>query len=377
MQNTTDLPTKTLKYDPIIYSLEMPKYHLLQFDANNRFAGWVFNFGKRKINSINVYNDEQFVGNFVVDGLREDVGGHVPSIAAAKTCGFAFDIKISKTLKKVLFEIVFDDASKEPFFEFDVANAFSQRVYFKKLRQEITAIHKPASELVYLTQGHYHVEEYQNSIIPGVLNMRQYLEHSGVDLNNIHSLLDFGCGSGRYLVGWHLIAPHIALHGCDLNTTLMSWAQKNLPVQVKCLKNNLMPPLYYPDNRFDLIYFISVFTHLSLNLQKIWIQELKRILKVGGYILLTLHGEFYVRNCFWQEPDKIEEFISSGFIKNASDDEGANLCGTYHTPAFVEELFQGFQLVGYFPNGRINQHRTLFQIAQSQDVYVFQYKGNE
>jgi len=284
MQNTTDFPTKTLKYDPIIYSLETPKYHLLQFDANNRFAGWVFNFGKLKINSINVYNDEQFVGNFIVDGLREDVGGHVPSIAAAKTCG----------------------------------NAFSQRVYFKKLRQEITAIHKPAGELVYLTQGHYHVEEYQNSIIPGVLNMRQYLEHSGVDLNNIHSLLDFGCGSGRYLVGWHLIAPHIALHGCDLNTTLMSWAQNNLPNQIKCLKNNLIPPLSYPDNQFELIYFISVFTHLSLNLQKIWIQELKRILKVGGYILLTLHGEFYVRNCFWQESDKIEEFLSSGLhlLKN-------------------------------------------------------------
>ena len=309
--------------------------------------------------------------------MREDVGNHVPSIPAAKTCGFAFDIPVEKTAKKLTFEIVFDDGSEALFFEFDVAQAFSQQTYLNQLRQEIASIHKPDGDLVYLTQGHHNVEEYQNSIIPGVLNMRQYLKHAGVDLKTIHSLLDFGCGSGRYLIGWHLIAPHIALHGCDLNAILMSWAQKNLPDPIHCLRNNLMPPLPYQDNQFELIYLISVFTHLSLDAQKIWIQELKRILKVGGYILLTLHGELYVRNNFWQSPEKIEEFMNRGFTENGAPyDEGANQYGTYHAPEFIDELLEEFQWVGYFPNGRIDNRRTLFQIAQSQDVYVFQYEGS-
>jgi SAM-dependent methyltransferase len=361
-----------LKYDPIVYSLETPKYHLLQFDANNRFSGWVFNFGEKKIDRLKVYNDGEFVDHFMVEGLREDVGGHVPSIPAAKTSGFDFNLHIEKNSKQLTFEIMFDDGSKEPFFEFDVAKALSQQAYLNQLREKISSVHKPDGDLVYLTQGHYNVEEYQNSIIPGVLNMRQYLEQSGVDLNKVHSLLDFGCGSGRYLTGWHLVAPLMTLYGCDLNAILMSWAQKNLPNQIKCLRSNLMPPLPYHNNQFDLIYLISVFTHLSLKAQKIWIQELKRILKKGGYILLTLHGELYVRNNFWKAPQNVEEFLSRGFTENgASSDEGANHYGTYHAPEFTEKLFDEFQLVGYFPNGRIDNHRTLFQIAQSQDVYVF------
>ncbi len=363
-----------LAYDPIVYSLETPKYHLLQLDAINLFSGWIFNFGKLKVDSINVYNDKkQFLGNFRVDKPREDISAYVPSIPAAKTCGFAFEIKVETTLDKLIFELVFDDASKALFFEFDIAAILSQQEYFSKLRERIASISMPDSQLVYLTQGYYNVEEYKNSIIPGVFNMHQYLEQSGVDLNKIDCLLDFGCGSGRLLIGWYLIAPQIEQHGCDLNHQLINWAQSHLPNSIKCIKNDLIPRLPYSNDQFDLIYLISVFTHLSFDTQKKWIEEFKRILKVDGYILLTLHGEIYARNYFWNDSAKIDTFLNRGFIETDSLEEGSNSYGTFHTPAFVEELFEDFQLVGYFPNGRIGSHRTLFQIAQSQDVYIFKY----
>jgi SAM-dependent methyltransferase len=363
-----------LAYDPIIYSLETPKYHLLELDAINKFSGWVFYFGKLKVDSINVYNDKkQFLGNFRVDKLREDISAYVPSIPAAKTCGFAFDIKVETTLQKLIFELVFDDASKALFFEFDIAAILRQQDYFSKLRERIASISMPDSQLVYLTQGHYNVEEYKNSIIPGIFNMHNYLEQSGVDLSKIDCLLDFGCGSGRLLAGWYVTASQIELHGCDFNEQLMTWAQNNLSHSIKCIKNDLIPPLPYSNDQFELIYLISVFTHLSLDTQKKWIEEFKRILKVGGYILLSLHGEAYVRNAFWNDSAKIEGFLNRGFVETDSLEEGSNSYGTFHAPAFVEELFQDFQLVGYFQNGRIEPHRTLFQIAQSQDVYIFKY----
>ena len=368
-------PKNALNYDPIVYSLETPKYHLLKFEDINRFSGWVFYFGnEKKIDSLNVYSDNQFLGHFKVELPREDIAIYAPNIPAAKTCGFAFDIKVEITSNQLTFEIVFDDTSKTLFLTFEVASVFAQQNDLNQLRQILDGIQKPTPDLIYLTLGHNNVEEYQNSIIPGVLNMRHYLEQSGVNLTQIHSVLDLGCGSGRLLTGWYLTAPRIELHGCDINEHLIAWAQRHLPDSLQFFQNQLMPPLPYQDNQFDLIYHISVFTHLSLETQKIWISELKRILKFGGYILLTLHGEIYVRHHFWGLPQKINQFLNQGFIeKGTLVEEGANIYGAFHQPSFVEQLFEDFQLVGYFPNGRINHQRTLFQLALSQDVYIFKY----
>ena len=361
-----------MQYDPIVYLLESPKYHLLKIGKVNVFSGWVFNFGDQKIDSLNIYADEIFIGNFAVNLPREDIAVYIPSISAAKTCGFSFELEIQKTINNLTFEIVFDDQSKEPFFKFDIVNIVNQQENFNKLNNQLAAIPQPEPELIYLTQGHHNVSEYRDSIIPGVVNLHKYLQHSGIDLNQIKSLLDFGCGSGRLLVGWNLLSPDIELNGCDLNPKLLGWVKQNLAEQTSCVENSLTPPLPYVDNKFDLIYLISVFTHLSLDIQKIWIQELKRVIKPGGYILMTLHGEIYVRNGFWQEPDKIQQFLDEGFAESGSDN-GSNYYASHHTPDFIKQIMQGFKLVGYFPNGIIDNQRTLFQTAQSQDVYVFRH----
>jgi len=360
-----------MHYDSIVYLLETPKYHLLKIGTVNLFSGWVFNFGKQKVVSLNVYANDKLLGNFAVNLPREDIAVYIPSIPAVKTCGFSFELEI--TNDNLTFEIVFDDQTKEPFFAFDVAKVINQQDYFNNLNKNLAFIPQPEPELIYLTQGHYDVAEYSNSIIPGVMNLHNYLQHAGVNLQQIQSLLDFGCGSGRLLVGWHLLAPHIELNGCDFNPKLLDWVQQNLSNQAHCVKNNLTPPLPYADNKFDLIYLISVFTHLSLAVQKEWIQEFSRVLKVGGHILITLHGEIYVRNGFWQEPDKIQQFLDTGFAESGSDD-GSNYYASHHSIDFIKRMMQGFELVGYFPNGNITGQRTLFQTAQSQDIYIFRYE---
>ncbi|MDM8569633.1 class I SAM-dependent methyltransferase [Thiotrichales bacterium HSG1] len=355
-------------YDPIVYLLETPKYHLLKIADINLFSGWVFNFGEQKIDSLNVYVDGQLLDNFAVNLPREDIAAYVPSIPAVKTCGFSFELKITSEIKELDFAIVFADKSQQQLFKFDIANIVQQQKYFNQLNKRLSLIPQPKPELVYLTQGHYSTDEYKNSIIPGVMNLHKYLKHVGVDLSQIRSLLDFGCGSGRLLVGWHLLAPNIELNGCDLNSELLGWLQQNIFKQ--CIKNNLTPPLAYPDDKFDLIYLISVFTHLSLDIQKMWIQELTRVVKVGGYILMTLHGEIYVRNGFWQEPDKIQQFLDNGYIESGSDN-GSNYYASYHSLNFIQQMMVGFELIGYFPNGTMDNKRNIFHTAQSQDVYVF------
>jgi SAM-dependent methyltransferase len=57
------------------------------------------------------------------------------------------------------------------------------------------------------------------------------------------------------------------------------------------MANAPIPPLPYPDKYFDVVYCLSVFTHLNESMQDLWIEELSRILKPGGVLLLTIYGK--------------------------------------------------------------------------------------
>ncbi|EIJ44353.1 methylase involved in ubiquinone/menaquinone biosynthesis [Beggiatoa alba B18LD] len=362
---------------PLIYSLESPKYQLFDLNGENTFSGWVFYFGEKVIAQLAVSTENTPINHFPVNIPRPDIATYVSSIPAAQTCGFSFTLPVLPvSTENIQVDVIFTDGTNAPFFTYDLNYLRVQKPNFIRYQEKMQQIPMPSGELVYLTQGHTFVEEYQNTIIPAVLNMQHYLEKSGVEIKKLQTLLDFGCGSARLLVGWHIISPHVRLYGCDLNTQLIEWAQNNLPEAIHCQLNGLHPPLPYHDRQFDCLYLISVFTHLSLGTQKQWIEEFKRILRIGGHILITLHGELYVQNTFHQQPEKIQEFATTGFVKiGQPTEEGANQYGAYHSFAFVKKLFAGFNIVGYFPKGNETAHNTLFQIAQSQDVYVLQYVG--
>lgn len=53
------------------------------------------------------------------------------------------------------------------------------------------------------------------------------------------------------------------------------------------------PPTDFADCTFDVVFGISVMTHLTEETHKIWLQEVKRVLKPGGYALLSVRGYVY------------------------------------------------------------------------------------
>jgi len=75
------------------------------------------------------------------------------------------------------------------------------------------------------------------------------------------TMLDFGCGSGRTLLFWLKMPAPPELYGVDIDGESIAWARDNVPAKVQQIGHK--PPLEYPDNFFDAIYSISVFTHLS------------------------------------------------------------------------------------------------------------------
>ena len=351
----------------LVYSLETPQFHLLRLNAINRFSGFVFDYNSKPIECLNIYLDNKIVGTFKVDGLSNDISDHVLHITSAVKCRFDFDLYIKRDVSNYLFEVVYDDKSCELLFEYNIAQVRSLESWSKQMHRGLDHIPMPSVDLVYLTQGIRDSTAYQNSIIPGIYNMKRYLINSGIEINRVQSVLDLGCGTGRLIVGWYLDNPKRKLFGCDINGELLAWAMDSLPKQIKWNQSSLNPPLPYPSNCFDLIYLVSVFTHLSLPSQYSWIEELKRIVRPHGYIMISLQGEIYV-NLF--QPKRAQEFSKTGYIETVTVDEGSNSFGTYHCHKFVEDLFADFEIVGYYPRGRINYPEVVFPVAAFQDVYV-------
>jgi SAM-dependent methyltransferase len=79
--------------------------------------------------------------------------------------------------------------------------------------------------------------------------------------------------------------------GTDIDPEAITWCQQNLAHFGQFAVNPHLPPTEYPDNYFDLVYSISVFTHLSEKMQFAWLKELSRITKPEGYLLLTTHND--------------------------------------------------------------------------------------
>ncbi len=111
-------------------------------------------------------------------------------------------------------------------------------------------------------------------------------------LKNI-SILDWGCGPGRIIRHLpQLLDNSCKLYGTDYNKKYIQWCIRNIP-GVSFNHNNLQPPLLYSNNMFDIIYGISIFTHLSESMHFAWFNELIRILKPGGILFFTMQGEAF------------------------------------------------------------------------------------
>lgn len=110
----------------------------------------------------------------------------------------------------------------------------------------------------------------------------------GIHLTPEMTVLDFGCGCGRVIR--HLVPQCSArVEGTDIDHEAIDWAANNLEGVTFC-RNSEWPPLPFEDNRFDLVYCISVFTHLPEDMQYAWLEELRRVAKPGAHLLLSVHS---------------------------------------------------------------------------------------
>lgn len=115
-----------------------------------------------------------------------------------------------------------------------------------------------------------------------------------VALDKNIKILDFGCGVGRQLLHFTRHYPNPDYFACDIDDSSINFIRKHYP-QVKTYQNDFHPPLQYPDDFFDMVYSVSIFSHLRLEDHGPWLDELARVTKPGGTCFLTFEGETALR----------------------------------------------------------------------------------
>jgi len=114
-----------------------------------------------------------------------------------------------------------------------------------------------------------------------------YIE--GLDLRQPAEVLDFGCGVGRQLLQLARRYPKLNLHACDVNGRSIAYLKRAYP-KIDSYANEFSPPLKFSDAQFDLILSVSIFSHLSIKDNPVWLKELARVTRPGGLCCLTILG---------------------------------------------------------------------------------------
>jgi SAM-dependent methyltransferase len=102
-------------------------------------------------------------------------------------------------------------------------------------------------------------------------------------------VLDFGCGSGRLLRHLLRLRPAWRITGTDIDAEAIAWCRSAYP-GADFMVNGSDPPIDLAAGSLDLIVGFSVFTHLDAGPQAAWLSELARLLRPGGWAVLSVLG---------------------------------------------------------------------------------------
>lgn len=131
--------------------------------------------------------------------------------------------------------------------------------------------------------------------------MRSILAGAGCEVGAGGPVLDFGCGSARMIRCLADVAAQTEVWGVDINTASIAWCQANLSPPFHFTASTTLPSLPFEDRTFGLVYAGSVFTHIS-ELADMWLAELRRITRPGGYLYLTVQDQGYIEAALAEDP---------------------------------------------------------------------------
>jgi SAM-dependent methyltransferase len=183
-------------------------------------------------------------------------------------------------------------------------------------------------------------------------------------------VMEWGCGSARSLRHMPKLLPENAeCFGADYNDEAISWCQRNIE-SIAFVRNELSPPLPFDREFFDVVYAVSVLTHLSVSQQDAWIKELRRVVKPDGLLILTTHGEESAKVLL---PHEYQRFKHEGVVVRSGVQEGKRCFLAYHHPEYAKDhLFSGLHVLEYIPGSAAVAVGLWGATNVEQDTWVLQ-----
>lgn len=174
--------------------------------------------------------------------------------------------------------------------------------------------------------------------------MDSVLTRHNAPLSSHRRVLDLGCGCGRVIraLGHTTKSNAIELFGVDVDAEAIRWCQSHYGDLAKFSTTTPEPPVPLSPGLFDLVYAISLFTHLPEALQFLWLAEIRRLVRPGGYALLTVHGRFHLDTVPAAHKSELDK---KGFVyARTGDTPGlpSYYQTAWHSPPYLREQWGRF-----------------------------------
>lgn len=169
--------------------------------------------------------------------------------------------------------------------------------------------------------------------------------HGQVDSTGKRTILDWGCGAARVVRHLPAFFHEDRIYGTDYNSRTIKWCQENVG-GITFTHNDLEPPLLFEAGTFDCIYGLSVLTHMSEKLHYLWRDELLRVLKPDGLLILTTLGPHYAGQHL--SDNEIRRYNLGECVVHAQVGEGKKWFTAYQSSSFMRDvLFPHTELIDH------------------------------
>jgi SAM-dependent methyltransferase len=202
------------------------------------------------------------------------------------------------------------------------------------------------------------------------------LSATGFDVEDAQRALDFGCSSGRVVRVLAAAFPEVEWHGCDPIPDAIGWASEHLPgIEFKLSPDH--PPLEYEDEAFDAVFAISIWSHFAEHAALDWFAEMRRIIRPGGRLLVTTHGEHTIVHTAREgvrgkeQLDDVRAALARGGFWYAAEFGAAGDHGVTNPDWGTAFLSAEWLLAKLTPEWRIALFRP-GRVELNQDVYVLE-----
>jgi len=113
---------------------------------------------------------------------------------------------------------------------------------------------------------------------------------SGRNPSSVKTVLDLPAGYGRVLRWITAVFPKAEITACDLNIPAVNFCSSRFGV--KKLYSNVEPKKIVCEDKFDLIWCGSLFTHLESSKWEEFLKFFNGILNPDGILVFTTHGPY-------------------------------------------------------------------------------------